>query len=109
MDAAAELEFSELAHATGRALWPGSVRIGGADYVASVSREPVEIALDGRAGIREVEGLRVEIAKDLLPTCPEVETAVKDLADDAVYTVKRSNGHAATDAVWFLVCAKFEN
>ncbi|MFK5923268.1 MAG: hypothetical protein QM496_13910 [Verrucomicrobiota bacterium] len=108
MDSTAELEFSEQAHDAGRALWPGTIRIAGVDYPAVISRGSVEINLDGRAGLELVQGMTAEVAKSDLPLCPDLDAAVKDKSDGEIFTLSRTGGHGVADAVWVLICVKFE-
>lgn len=108
MDAAQELEFSKQGDETGKALWPGSVLIDGTAFAASIVPTTLTLAFGGNleAGVREVEGVRVEISKTDLATCPATETVLKNQGDGKVYLVKETDGHGPGDSSWFLTCAK---
>lgn len=109
MTAKQDKQFSERADAAGRALWPGEVLIAGVPYQCSLVCTHVEISADDTpAGVRYVEGIRVEIAKCVLRAAPEFDTIVRDLATGDLYKVKVIDGAMANDTSWFLTCAKKE-
>lgn len=107
MKAAQERAFDEQAAATGRALWPGRIQMGGVTYTVSATRNPVQIQfMDGdAAGTRELAGLQVELRKSDHPDEPEPDTVVADLDDGGrLYKIARVGGRMATDSVWYLEC-----
>ena len=103
MNAAQELAFDQRAAATGRALWPGSIRMGGVTYQVALVRGTVMVQFadgDG-AGVREVSGVQIELAKSAHPTEPAPDTVFADLGDGGrLYKIHRIGGRMATDSVW---------
>lgn len=103
MKASQELTFDQQAAASGRALWPGSIRMGGVTYAVSLVRGNVMVQFaegDG-AGLREVSGVSIELAKDLHPTEPGPDTIFADLEDGGrLYRIHRVGGRMETDSVW---------
>ena len=109
MNANQDRRFSEQADRVGLALWPGEVMIDGVSYECSLVSTHVEISADDTpAGVRYVEGIRVEIAKSLLSVAPAFDTIVRDLASGDLYKVKRVDGVMANDTSWYLTCTKKE-
>ena len=91
------------------ALWPGEVLIAGVRYQCSLVATNVEISADDTpAGVRYVEGIRVEIGKCRLSVAPAFDTIVRDLATGDLYKVKVVDGAMDNDSSWFLTCAKKE-
>lgn len=91
------------------ALWPGEVLIAGVSYKCSLVKTNVEISADDTpAGVRYVEGIRVEIGKCLLSVAPAFDTIVRDRATGELYKVKVVDGAMDNDSSWFLTCAKKE-
>jgi hypothetical protein len=109
VNAKQDRRFSEQADRVGLALWPGEVLIAGVPYKCSLVKTHVEISADDTpAGVRYVEGIRVEISKCLLRVAPAFDTIVRDRADGGLYKVKIVDGAMDNDSSWFLTCAKKE-
>jgi hypothetical protein len=105
MKAAQELAFDRMAAETGRALWPGKIRLGGATYDVCLTRNPVQLRfVDGDgSGMREVAGCQVELSKCDHPDEPEQGTIFADEGDNnRLYKIQRLGGRGDTDSVWYL-------
>jgi hypothetical protein len=106
MNADSERAFDELSLATGKALWPGRIRLDGVEYDCCLVRRTYSVRWGegDSAGLREVDGIAVELGKDVCPTAPVVESLVQDLADSRLYRLKQLGGRGVTDASWYLEC-----
>lgn len=88
MNAALSATFDRLCLASSRALWPGRVRIGSANYDASVVVGPGEAVVNA-GGIQATEAVAVEISTDLLTTAPAIGTIIEDLGTGKRYEIFR--------------------
>jgi hypothetical protein len=70
------LAFSQLSAATGEALWPATVTLGGTDYACAVVRPRQGHQLGPFSDDPEAVTLTVRIRKALLATEPAENTAV---------------------------------
>lgn len=106
MNADSERAFDALSLATGQALWPGQIRLGGVVYACCLVRRTYSVRWgDGDSGgLREVDGICVELGKDQHPAAPAVESLVQDLDDARLYRLQRLGGRGVTDTSWYLEC-----
>lgn len=106
MNADSERAFDDLSLSTGKQLWPGRIRLDGVDYDCCLVRRTFAVRWgDGdSAGLREVDGIAVELGKDDRPAAPVIESLVQDLNDSRLYRLKLLGGRGDTDASWYLEC-----
>ena len=106
MNADSERAFDSLSLETGKKLWPGRVRIGGVEYDCSLTRRSfsVRFGAGDSAGLREVDGICVEIDKCDMLDAPGPMVLVQDLADNRLYSLQRLGGRGDTDTSWYLEC-----
>ena len=106
MDADQEKAFDDLCMEASASLWPGRIQIDGVEYAVSLTRTEVEVEFrDGdQAGLKSLEGINIELSKDLYPDELPNEKTIKDLATGKLFRLKRLGGRNETDRIWFLEC-----
>lgn len=106
MNAASERAFDDMSLSTGKKLWPGRIRLDGANYDCCLVRRTYEVRWGegDSAGLREVDGIAVELDKCDLTTAPAIESLVQDLSDSKLYRLKKLGGRGVTDGCWYLEC-----
>lgn len=106
MNADSERAFDSLSLETGKKLWPGRIRLDGVEYDCCLVRRTFAVRWgDGdSAGLREVDGIAVELDKCDRETAPVIESLVQDLSDSKLYRLKLLGGRGITDTSWYLEC-----
>jgi len=106
MNADSERSFDSLSLETGKQLWPGTIRLDGVDHACCLVRRTYSVRWGegDSAGLREVDGIAVELGKDVRPAAPVIESLVQDLADSRLYRLKKLGGRGVTDTSWYLEC-----
>ena len=101
MDSASLLEFDTTAAATGQALWPATVTLGGVAVAAAVVAPRQAATLGPFAEELEPVILMVRILKSVLPEAPAANTILT--YNSARWKIRSVTG-PAHEAQWTLAC-----
>jgi hypothetical protein len=102
MTSASLRAFDELSAATGEALWPDTVIIGGTTYACAVVPPRESTILSGFSDDPAAVVLTVRLRKATLATPPEENTLLTWSAKP--WKIRSIRGHAAADAAWIINC-----
>jgi len=82
---------------------PGTVTIGGAEFAAAVTMDPVMPELEA-GGNKLMQWLHIRLSKDVLTAAPAHMAEV--LYQGLTFTLRRVSGHEDAKTAWLLDCKR---